>query len=102
MKSGTNQKDDAQRAQQLPLQPFLKWAGGKRWFVQGHMGIFPCTYRRYIEPFLGSGAVYFHLRPTSAILGDTNAELINAYRTIKERWAGLRQSLAYHQRAHDE
>lgn len=87
---------------QVPLTPFLKWAGGKRWFVHQHGHLFPKTYRRYIEPFLGGGAVYFHLRPEQAILGDINPEVIAAYRAIKEHWVGLKRSLAYHQRAHDE
>jgi len=86
---------------QPSLTPFLKWAGGKRWFVQQHGNIFPTTYRRYIEPFLGGGAVYFHLRPKQAILGDINPDVIAAYHAIKEQWIGLKQSLAYHQRAHD-
>lgn len=87
---------------QVALTPFLKWAGGKRWFVHQHGHLFPKTYRRYIEPFLGGGAVYFHLRPEQAILGDINPEVIAAYKAIKEHWVGLKQSLAYHQRAHDE
>ena len=86
---------------QAALSPFLKWAGGKRWFVQQHACVFPKTYRRYIEPFLGGGAVYFHLQPSQAILGDINPEVIAAYQAIKEQWVGLKQSLAYHQRAHD-
>lgn len=83
------------------LIPFLKWAGGKRWFVSQHGKIFPATYRRYIEPFLGGGAVYFHLRPKVAVLGDINPDVIDAYRAIKEQWVGLKRSLAYHQRAHN-
>ena len=54
------------------LVPFLKWAGGKRWLVANHPHLFPAHYSRYIEPFLGSGAVYFHLRPRSALLTDAN------------------------------
>jgi DNA adenine methylase len=37
--------------------PFLNWAGGKRWLVYGNNHIVPPKYNRYIEPFLGSGAV---------------------------------------------
>lgn len=84
------------------LVPFLKWAGGKRWFVHRHREIFPKTYRRYFEPFLGGGAVYFHLRPSNAVLADINPDVIAAYQAIKERWIGLKKSLAYHQRAHAE
>lgn len=83
------------------LSPFLKWAGGKRWFVRRHADLFPATYNRYFEPFLGGGAVYFHLRPQQAVLNDINPEVIAAYQAIKEHWVGLRKSLAYHQRCHD-
>ena len=54
--------------------PFLKWAGGKRWLVAKRETIFPEQFQRYIEPFLGSGAVFFKLRPNEAILSDLNKE----------------------------
>lgn len=65
------------------LKSFLKWAGGKRWLIQNHEEIFPKTYQRYIEPFLGGGSVFFHLHPHVSILSDSNAALINAYSCIK-------------------
>lgn len=89
-------------AQQDAVGPFLKWAGGKRWFVHRHGHLLPKTYNRYFEPFLGGGAVYFHLRPRRAVLADINPEVIAAYQAVKEQWVGLKKSLAHHQRAHDE
>lgn len=83
------------------LSPFLKWAGGKRWFVYQHGGLLPRTFNRYFEPFLGGGAVYFFLRPKQAVLSDVNPEVIAAYQAIKEHWVGLKKSLSHHQRAHD-
>lgn len=83
------------------LTPFLKWVGGKRWFVRQNGHLFPRTYRRYIEPFLGGGAAYFYLKPKIAILGDINPEVVDAYRAIKECWVDLRTSLAHHQLAHN-
>ena len=47
--------------------PFLKWAGGKRWFVSKHADLLDVKFNRYIEPFLGSGSVFFHLQPQNAI-----------------------------------
>jgi DNA adenine methylase len=57
-------------------------------------------YKSYLEPFLGSGAVFFHIRPTNAILGDSNEELINAYATIKEDWSNLHKLLESHHCLH--
>ena len=57
--------------------PFLKWAGGKRWLTNNYVRLFPDDFNNYIEPFLGSGAVFFHLRPQQSILSDKNADLSN-------------------------
>jgi DNA adenine methylase len=59
--------------------PFLKWAGGKRWLVttSEQAGLFPSKFRTYIEPFLGSGAVFFHLAPHNAVLSDVNQDLVD-------------------------
>jgi DNA adenine methylase len=83
------------------LTPFLKWPGGKRWFVQRHSALLPTHYNRYVEPFLGGGAVYFHLQPTSALLGDINPDVVEAYQGIKRDWQRIQRSLEYKQRAHD-
>ncbi len=76
------------------IAPFLKWAGGKRWFVQDHFHLFPKRFRSYYEPFLGSAAVYFFLAPKRAVLSDINGELINAYTALRKRpdlvWRYLR------------
>jgi DNA adenine methylase len=82
--------------------PFLKWAGGKRWLVRGYADIFPEQYKRYFEPFLGAGSVYFYLRPANAVLTDINAELISAYLGIRADWQKIQSSLLYRQRAHKE
>ena len=82
------------------LTPFLKWAGGKRWLIQHHANIFPKKFIRYIEPFLGSGAVYFFLSPKEAILTDVNAELINAYRVVRNRRRLLEDLLQSHHSKH--
>jgi DNA adenine methylase len=84
------------------LVPFLKWAGGKRWFVFGYEHLLPSSFGTYIEPFLGAGSVYFHLRPEKALLGDANEDLIAAYQAIKSDWQGLESSLRYRQRRHND
>jgi DNA adenine methylase len=64
--------------------PFLRWAGGKRWLVSHESPVLPKSFNRYIEPFLGSGAVFFSTKNiTTFILSDINPELINCYQAIK-------------------
>jgi DNA adenine methylase len=66
-------------------EPFLRWAGGKRWLARKLAPLLrERLTRRYMEPFLGSGAVFFGLSPTSAILSDLNEDLINAFRAVAQ------------------
>jgi DNA adenine methylase len=70
--------------------PFLKWPGGKSWATAYISNLIrPHLLACYFEPFLGGGAVFFHLRPPTAVLGDRNAELISAYRAIRESPMGV-------------
>jgi DNA adenine methylase len=71
--------------------PLLKWAGGKRQLLSHLRRHYPGTFVRYIEPFFGSGAVFFDLYGLGALrgrlvcLGDDNADLIGCYRTLRDR-----------------
>jgi len=82
------------------ITPFLKWAGGKRWFVSGFNDLIPRNFDRYIEPFLGGGAVFFHLQPKVALLGDSNRELIETYSAIRNSWRNVLRYLHIHHRRH--
>lgn len=62
--------------------PILKWAGGKTQLLPALRKHYPRTFGKYIEPFLGGGAVFFDLAPRFAVLSDANSELISLYRTI--------------------
>lgn len=84
------------------MEPFLKWAGGKRWFVSSYNHLFETEYNRYLEPFLGSGAVFFHLTPNNAILSDSNIALIDTYNAIKDDWYRVYSELRKHQRKHSK
>ena len=82
------------------LVPFLKWAGGKRWFTLSHLDMVPARYERYIEPFLGSGAMFFALQPKTAVLADINTDLINCFRAICEDPESIIKQLHKHRDAH--
>lgn len=71
------------------LDPFLKWAGGKRWLARSSSWLLPETYDRYVEPFLGGGAIFFAEQPQTAILSDANARLIATYRALKDDWQAV-------------
>ena len=82
--------------------PFLKWAGGKRWLTSSYPELLQHPFRRYIEPFLGSGAVYFYLAPNRALLSDSNSELIETYQAIKDDWRRVKKELHKHNRNHSK
>jgi DNA adenine methylase len=85
-----------------PVIPFLKWAGGKRWFTERHLDLLPENYERYIEPFLGSGAVFFSEKPTSAVLSDLNPDLIATYRAVRDNPTEIQALLQLHHNSHDK
>jgi len=82
------------------LLPFLKWAGGKRWLTDQHPDLFDNQFNRYIEPFLGSGAVFFKLTPNQSVLCDRNTDLIDTYQAIKDDWQRVQRLLKEHHRKH--
>lgn len=64
--------------------PPIKWVGGKGKLIDQLSQYFPDNFNEYFEPFMGGGAVFFHLSPQGkAHLNDVNKDLINLYRTIK-------------------
>lgn len=80
--------------------PFLKWAGGKRWLARSSLFPTPARYGRYVEPFLGGAAVFFHLGPRKAILSDVNRDLIQLYVVMRDEPHKLRVEMEQHQRQH--
>lgn len=84
------------------LEPFLKWAGGKRWLVQRQIKLVPNEFNRYVEPFLGGAAVFFSLPNTTSILSDSNQELIDCYQAIQSNYKLVEKYLRKHQRNHSD
>ena len=85
-----------------PLTPFLKWAGGKRWLAEQVLDLIPDKFSTYYEPFLGSGAIFFSLRPGAAVLSDVNADLINAYTSIRDHSEKVNVALRHHHLHHSK
>src|SRR3989344_2194236 len=67
---------------------FVKWAGGKKQLISQFKPFFPEKINRYIEAFVGGGAVLFyvlkHYKPKEIIISDINEELINAYQIVRD------------------
>lgn len=84
----------------MAVKPFLKWAGGKRWLAEREDFSVPLGINRYIEPFLGGGAIFFSAVPARAILSDVNAKLIGAYTAIRDNPLAIRELMLKHHAAH--
>lgn len=72
-------------------QPFLRWTGSKRWLLkEGIDNFLPQNINNYHEPFLGGGAMFFHLKnnPIYNIekyyVSDFNNDLINTYIQLRD------------------
>jgi len=81
--------------------PFIKWAGGKQQILADLLQRMPKTYKRYFEPFCGSGALFFAINPHDATIADINTELINCYVQVKDNVEELIESLKNHVNSKD-
>jgi DNA adenine methylase len=86
--------------QESNLQPFLKWAGGKRQLLPVLRQYLPESFNRYFEPFVGAGALLFDLAPKVAFINDINSELINLYEIIRDDVHNLIELLTIHAENH--
>jgi len=83
--------------------PFVKWAGGKKQLLSQFEPYLPTTFRGYLEPFVGGGAVFFHLYRQGRLDGvpvvliDSIEELINCYRVVQSRVRDLIAALRVHE-----
>jgi DNA adenine methylase len=65
--------------------PLLKWAGGKRWFLNRFSPIWEASNsQRLVEPFCGGMAITLGVSPKNAILNDINSHLINFYKWVQK------------------
>ncbi|KJU84316.1 modification methylase [Candidatus Magnetobacterium bavaricum] len=84
------------------MKPFLKWAGGKTRLLPELLKYVPEKYERYIDPFVGGGALAFTLQPQKAILGDVNQLLVQTYYGIISDMTQVRIRLLIAARRHKE
>ena len=82
--------------EKVNAKPFVKWVGGKTQLIDQLTARLPPTFMHYYEPFIGGGALFFHLQPERAYLSDLNEELINVYNVVKRNVEALIKSLSKH------
>jgi DNA adenine methylase len=86
--------------------PLLKWAGGKRQLLDTLSTHYPQAFDRYVEPFLGSGAVFFDLQARGLLegrrawLADVNPDLVGCYRMVRDNTDAVIAALQRLQSAH--
>ena len=83
-------------AEPVPATPFVKWAGGKTSLLPELLKHVPGRLRRYHEPFVGGGALFFAVAPRRATLSDANGELVHCWRQVRDDVHGVLDALAGH------
>jgi len=75
--------------------PFVKWAGGKSRLLSQLLPLLPegVANRRYLEPFVGGGALFFAQQPAFAVLSDANAHLCTTYGAVRDDVEGVIERL---------
>lgn len=81
--------------------PFVKWVGGKRQLMTEIASHIPNNFSRYFEPFVGGGAVLFHIQPRKAVINDSNEELVNLYKVVQDSPDALIEELKTHKNDED-
>ena len=75
------------------MNAIIKWPGGKSREIDMIKDLIPDEFDRYVEPFFGGGALYFHLNPRRAAINDLSEPLMNFYRQVKEQTFELKSLL---------
>lgn len=86
------------------IKPFLRWAGGKSWFIEHLEELLDGqNFTNYYEPFLGGGSIFFSISVTDAVatLSDANKELIDTYIAIRDNVEEVIQYFATYENTSD-
>lgn len=75
------------------MNPMVKYRGGKSREIPEMLPYIPSEFERYVEPFLGGGAMYFYLEPERALINDLNKPLIDFYLGVRDNYPSLRKEL---------
>lgn len=102
--AGVNIREVEEQPEEGTASPFVKWAGGKRSIIDELAENIPQEFRNYYEPFVGGGALFFHLHEklSKAYLSDINLDLIMAYAVIKKNPKELIDLLKVHKQKHND
>lgn len=81
-----------EKTKTVTLKPFVKWVGGKSQLVDEIEKMLPSDgekiLTKYAEPMVGGGALFFNILSKydfeELYISDINAELINAYKAVKD------------------
>jgi DNA adenine methylase len=84
------------------MNPMLKYRGGKSREIARFEQYIPHNFDTYIEPFLGGGAVYFHLEPDHAIINDINEKLVSFYLGVRNNYPRMRVQLDFIQKIYEK
>lgn len=83
------------------MKPFIKYRGGKSTEIRFFQSYFPKQFNTFIEPFVGGGAVFFHLEHRKSIINDINPKLMILYKQVKENYPLLRLQLDHLQELYE-
>lgn len=94
----------------VKAKPFIKWVGGKGQLIEQLEALLPADfaereYVTYIEPFVGGGAMLFHMLQAhpnikSAVINDINPDLTQCYQVVRDKPTELIESLSEIQTAY--
>ena len=88
------------------VRPILKWAGGKRQLLPALRRFYPASFTRFVEPFVGSGAVFIDCHNRGLLdgravwLSDINADVIGCYRMVRDAAADVIRCLERLEQGH--